>query len=85
MKTEKKTATKTAPKTPAKATKPTAKTPATKAPEKKPQFGEMRFAKDTKRYHALAITGKGFNGTIYVAKDSEVPKTLTLTFKAQGE
>lgn len=70
----------------AKPTTATAKTPATKTPAKKLEAtmatftGTFQFNKDTKRFHAYDIKGKGFNGALYIEKDTDpMPKTITLT------
>lgn len=42
--------------------------------------GTFQFNKDTKRFHAYDIKGKGFNGALYIEKDTDpMPKTITLT------
>lgn len=62
-----------------KTAKPETKTtPKTTAPTT--LTGTYTYNKDTKRFHAYDLKGKGFNGAIYFEKDiKELPKTLTLT------
>jgi len=72
-----------------KSAKPESKTTATKTPkttapkaDAKPVAftGTFTYNKDTKRFHAYDVKGKGFNGALYIEKDTDpMPKTITLT------
>lgn len=67
-----------------KSAKPESKTtkPTVAKPESKPVTftGTFTYNKDTKRFHAYDVKGKGFNGALYIEKNTDpMPKMITLT------
>lgn len=41
------------------------------------------YVKDSKRYHRYEIEGTDVTGSIYVTKDKDVPKTITITLSVK--